>query len=174
MPPRSAKMNRFIFGFQRRVWWPKWTPASSKSFMETTDTVFLSVWLQRPAARKRNRRSRHRLSRLCRRVGGQETRARVATVSNEPYAHASESAMRRAAATLAAAVSVVAVLAPLARRTRTGVVRGPSAIPPGGTLHRHVYPDGSTVLVRLANAPRWRCLHVRRPAAHRLRTAVQR
>src|SRR5436190_15094143 len=43
MPPRSAKMNRFIFGFQRRVWWPKWTLASSKSFMETTDTVFLSV-----------------------------------------------------------------------------------------------------------------------------------
>src|SRR5262245_48295546 len=36
MPPRSVKMNRFIFGFQRRVWWPKWTPASSRSFMETT------------------------------------------------------------------------------------------------------------------------------------------
>src|ERR1700681_4734559 len=36
MPPRSVKMNRFIFGFQRRVWWPKWTPASSNSFMETT------------------------------------------------------------------------------------------------------------------------------------------
>src|SRR3954467_8546950 len=29
-------MKRFIFGFQRRVWWPKWTPASSSSFMETT------------------------------------------------------------------------------------------------------------------------------------------
>ena len=36
MPPRSVKMKRFIFGFQRRVWWPKWTPASSNSFMETT------------------------------------------------------------------------------------------------------------------------------------------
>src|SRR5579885_2271390 len=36
MPPRSVKMNRFIFGFQRRVWWPKWTPDSSSSFMETT------------------------------------------------------------------------------------------------------------------------------------------
>ena len=36
MPPRSVKMKRFIFGFQRRVWWPKWTPASSSSFMETT------------------------------------------------------------------------------------------------------------------------------------------
>ena len=38
MPPRSPKMNRFIFGFQRRVWWPKWTPASSSSRMLTTDT----------------------------------------------------------------------------------------------------------------------------------------
>src|SRR5829696_5755624 len=24
-------MNRRILGFQRRVWWPKWTPASSSS-----------------------------------------------------------------------------------------------------------------------------------------------
>src|SRR3954466_3703932 len=30
-------MKRRIFGFQRRVWWPKWTPASSSSRMETTD-----------------------------------------------------------------------------------------------------------------------------------------
>ena len=29
MPLRSPKMKRFIFGFQRRVWCPKWTPASS-------------------------------------------------------------------------------------------------------------------------------------------------
>src|SRR5215470_17453560 len=36
MPPRSVKMKRFIFGFQRRVWWPKWAPASSNCFMETT------------------------------------------------------------------------------------------------------------------------------------------
>src|SRR5579871_2640265 len=36
MPPRSVKMKRFIFGFQRRVWCPKCTPASSRSFMETT------------------------------------------------------------------------------------------------------------------------------------------
>src|SRR3954468_23331129 len=44
MPPRSPKMKRFIFGFQRRVWWPKWTPASSSSRMVTTDMVrFLSV-----------------------------------------------------------------------------------------------------------------------------------
>jgi hypothetical protein len=25
-------MYAFIFGFQRFVWWPKWTPASSRSF----------------------------------------------------------------------------------------------------------------------------------------------
>src|SRR6267154_6815425 len=31
MQDRSAKMNRRILGYQRRVWWPKWTPASSKS-----------------------------------------------------------------------------------------------------------------------------------------------
>src|ERR671919_246453 len=38
MPPRSVKMKRRILGFQRRVWWPKWTPASRSSRMETTDT----------------------------------------------------------------------------------------------------------------------------------------
>src|SRR4029079_17633827 len=32
MPFRSPKMKGFIFGFQRFVWCPKWTPASSKSF----------------------------------------------------------------------------------------------------------------------------------------------
>src|SRR3954453_1199592 len=36
MPLRSVKMNRFIFGFQRRVWCPKWTPLSSSCFMLTT------------------------------------------------------------------------------------------------------------------------------------------
>src|SRR5712692_7676927 len=34
MPLRSPKMYSFIFGFQRLVWWPKWTPASSNSFIE--------------------------------------------------------------------------------------------------------------------------------------------
>ena len=33
MPLRSMKMNGFICGFQRRVWCPKWTPASSRSFI---------------------------------------------------------------------------------------------------------------------------------------------
>src|SRR4051812_26827662 len=39
MPLRSVKMNRFIFGFQRRVWCPKWTPLSSSCFMLTTAIV---------------------------------------------------------------------------------------------------------------------------------------
>src|SRR3954471_13705113 len=38
MPLRSVKMKRFIFGFQRRVWCPKWTPLSSRFFMLTTAT----------------------------------------------------------------------------------------------------------------------------------------
>src|SRR5687767_13545304 len=33
MPLRSPKMNSFILGFQRFVWWPKCTPASSRSFI---------------------------------------------------------------------------------------------------------------------------------------------
>ncbi|GAA4733546.1 hypothetical protein GCM10023216_27380 [Isoptericola chiayiensis] len=36
MPLRSVKMNRFIFGFQRRVWCPKWTPLSRSWRMVTT------------------------------------------------------------------------------------------------------------------------------------------
>ena len=36
MPLRSVKMKRFIFGFHRRVWCPKWTPESSIWRMVTT------------------------------------------------------------------------------------------------------------------------------------------
>src|SRR5450756_2195976 len=36
MPLRSEKMYGFIFGFQRRVWCPKWTPASCRAFIVTT------------------------------------------------------------------------------------------------------------------------------------------
>jgi hypothetical protein len=31
-----VKMNRFIFGFQRRVWCPKWTPLSKSCRVVTT------------------------------------------------------------------------------------------------------------------------------------------
>src|SRR3954468_8318580 len=39
MPLRSVKMKRFIFGFQRRVWCPKWTPLSSSWRIVTTAMV---------------------------------------------------------------------------------------------------------------------------------------
>src|SRR3954451_14104014 len=61
MPPRSVKMKRFIFGFQRRVWWPKWTPASSSSFMETTGMrapFSVSIAILRRASRGSRRRTR--------------------------------------------------------------------------------------------------------------------
>src|SRR5688572_21940124 len=43
-------MNRFILGFQRRVWWPKWTPASSNCFIVTTATVPPIGWSDPDAA----------------------------------------------------------------------------------------------------------------------------
>ena len=45
MPLRSVKMNRFILGFHRRVWCPKWTPVSSSSFMVTTAIVGTCTFL---------------------------------------------------------------------------------------------------------------------------------
>jgi hypothetical protein len=44
MPFRSPKMNSFIFGFQRFVWCPKWTPASSSSFIVTAGVTFTFVF----------------------------------------------------------------------------------------------------------------------------------
>src|SRR5690349_16909086 len=43
MPFRSPKMYSFIFGFQRFVWWPKCTPASSRSFIAIPGKVPPSV-----------------------------------------------------------------------------------------------------------------------------------
>src|SRR3954454_11489909 len=58
MPLRSVKMKRFIFGFQRRVWCPKWTPLSSRFFMLTTAT-----WRRLPS-RARAAGGRDRAARL--------------------------------------------------------------------------------------------------------------
>src|SRR3990172_3416065 len=44
MPLRSPKMYFFIFGFHRLVWWPKCTPASSRSLMVTVDTFRSFQW----------------------------------------------------------------------------------------------------------------------------------
>src|SRR5437867_6208706 len=47
MPFRSPKMYSFIFGFQRFVWWPKCTPASSRSFIAipgNSSSFSLTFW----------------------------------------------------------------------------------------------------------------------------------
>src|SRR5674536_408309 len=61
MPLRSVKMNRFIFGFHRRVWCPKWTPLSSSWRMVTTVPLLVTgLFLPRRA------QIRRRLPRLLR------------------------------------------------------------------------------------------------------------
>src|SRR3990172_3223711 len=51
MPLRSPKMYFCILGFQRLVWWPKCTPASSSSFMVSAAiSVSSSVGLRSRAA----------------------------------------------------------------------------------------------------------------------------
>src|SRR6266481_10155413 len=40
IPLRSPKIYSFIFGFHRRVWWPKCTPASSNSFIVISTANF--------------------------------------------------------------------------------------------------------------------------------------
>lgn len=42
----NPKMKRFIFGFQRRVWCPKWTPLSSSWRMVTTGIPTLLIFRQ--------------------------------------------------------------------------------------------------------------------------------
>ena len=49
MPLRSVKMNRFIFGFQRRVWCPKWTPLSRSCRVVTTAMAAFLPCRQLPA-----------------------------------------------------------------------------------------------------------------------------
>src|SRR5712672_1466127 len=74
MPDRSVKMKRRILGFQRRVWWPKCTPASSSSRMEATamtDSFFGFDWAGSGGARGRTgRKGRHPRPRRIRRVVG--------------------------------------------------------------------------------------------------------
>src|SRR5882672_4628905 len=60
IPLRSPKIYSFIFGFHRRVWWPKWTPASSNSFIVISTANFppqeidaFSPWPPRVANRFR-------------------------------------------------------------------------------------------------------------------------
>jgi hypothetical protein len=44
MPLRAPKMKPFIFGFQRLVWWPKWTPASIISRMVMGASLGAGCW----------------------------------------------------------------------------------------------------------------------------------
>src|SRR5690349_13303908 len=57
MPLRSVMMKRFILGFHRRVWCPKWTPLSRSWRMVTTAICFfLSVSASAPAGQAHARR----------------------------------------------------------------------------------------------------------------------
>src|SRR5664280_2030546 len=59
MPLRSVKMNRFIFGFHRRVWCPKCTPLSSSWRMVTTVPLLVTgLFLPRRAQIRRRGRKR--------------------------------------------------------------------------------------------------------------------
>src|SRR3989441_1145872 len=56
MPLRSPKMYFCIFGFQRFVWWPKCTPASSSSFIVNAAMYPPSVCLRRAQQARLGRR----------------------------------------------------------------------------------------------------------------------
>src|SRR3954469_14388069 len=49
IPSISPKMKRRMFGFQRRVWWPKWTPASSRSLSSASGILILLFRVKLPA-----------------------------------------------------------------------------------------------------------------------------
>src|SRR5262245_7454551 len=96
MPLRSAKMKRFILGFQRRVWCPKWTPLSSSWRMVTTAmTVDCSLILVvrragRPAAWRPSLAAYHPMrdrDQGGRRVDPREPRSRSANVRAREVDH---------------------------------------------------------------------------------------
>src|SRR5579884_1756505 len=73
-------MKRRIFGFQRRVWWSKWTPASSSSLTPMPGTFFSLFCFQAdgpPAGSRRPRVARQGAIRL----GGDEDRFRISVES---------------------------------------------------------------------------------------------
>src|SRR5687768_14357239 len=45
---RFSKMNGFILGFHRLVWWPKWTPASRSSVINSVD-IYRACFLEKGA-----------------------------------------------------------------------------------------------------------------------------
>src|SRR5437588_7144693 len=61
MPLRAVKMYGRILGFQRLVWCPKWTPASSSCFRVTWATFVTSLLDPPPGARLAYREDRGQL-----------------------------------------------------------------------------------------------------------------
>src|SRR5215510_8733336 len=59
MPLRAPNMYGFILGFQRLVWCPKWTPASSSCFIEISLIMFFSFGLSSPFLFSVTHRMRH-------------------------------------------------------------------------------------------------------------------
>src|SRR5690242_15753905 len=60
MPLRSVKMKRFIFGFQRLVWCPKWAPLSRSWRMLTTAMLVLCpVVMREPSGSRPGALARH-------------------------------------------------------------------------------------------------------------------
>src|SRR5699024_122845 len=57
MPLRSVKIYFFIFGFQRRVWCPKCTPASNNCFIEITAIIIILLWFCFPPNNSTNKTS---------------------------------------------------------------------------------------------------------------------
>src|SRR5262249_50318271 len=50
IPLRAPKMYGFIFGFQRLVWFPECTPASSNCFMDTSLINYSPLVLPPPSS----------------------------------------------------------------------------------------------------------------------------
>ena len=107
MPLRSPKMNRFIFGFQRRVWCPKCTPASSiwrivtTAMMGTPSLRFAAPgsWRRSDRRRSETMMSWHigvdgRLDMLSARVGAHPPTTAIAHISTSA-AELGEARIRR-------------------------------------------------------------------------------
>ena len=150
MPLRSPKMNRFIFGFQRRVWCPKWTPASSICRMVTTAMVMsplLRLAAHAPGRRGDRRRSRcdrdgarrdwRTVGRCYRRTGGRRhrpwrgtphTQARRSGAARAPCRRPGRAAAGHRSRPSSGVGSTGASSARRGARSRTASVVGPTTV----------------------------------------------
>ena len=136
MPPRSPWMKRRIFGFQRRVWWPKWTPASSSSRMPTSGMVLLPWFVVRcgtaartaergPGERSALGRAGPRSGRSVRRVDG----VSVTRISVRKSADGASLRQARSSAARSAGAAVTSTGSPR-DRVREGQARGVQELAP--------------------------------------------